>query len=164
MGKMSIGELLFSDDYRCIALKGIFTSFILLAVGGMFAMVFRTELALPDVQFLGARVYITLMTMHGMVMVFGFLIPFTVSVCYYMLPRVLGTDRLYWAGAAHWSYWILIVAAVLLVIGRPDFTWTAYAPMSIRTGNSLLWMGHLSIILIAVSEFLAGAVLVRNAF
>ena len=67
----------------------------MLALGGLFALVFRTELAVPDVQFLGAKVYMTLMTMHGMVMVFGFLIPMIVSICYYMLPRVLGTDRLY---------------------------------------------------------------------
>ncbi len=164
IGDMTIKELLFSNDYRTIALKGIYTSIIMLAVGGFFALVFRAELAFPGVDFLGARVYMTLMTMHGMVMVFGFLIPIVVSICYYMLPRVLGTDKLYWANLAQWSYWILIVAAVLLVIGRPDFTWTAYAPMSFRTGNSLIWMGHLAIFLVAVSEFLAGMVLVRNAF
>ncbi len=164
VGNMSLRELLFSNEYRHIALKGIFTAIIMLALGGFFALVFRTELAMPDQQFLGAKVYMTLMTLHGMVMVFGFLIPMVVSICYYMLPRVLGTDRLHWAPAAQWSYWILIVAAVLLVIGRPDFTWTAYAPMSFRTGNPLIWMGHLAIFLVAVSEFLAGAVLVRNAF
>ncbi|MCF6320777.1 MAG: cbb3-type cytochrome c oxidase subunit I [Rhizobiaceae bacterium] len=163
-GKMSLNELLFSNEYRHIALKGIFTSLIMLAVGGIFALIFRAELWVPDVQFLGAKVYMTLMTLHGMVMVFGFLIPMVVSICYYLLPKVLGTERLYWAGAAQLSYWILIVAAVLLVIGRPDFTWTAYAPMSFRTGNPWLWMGHVAIILVAISEFLAGAVLVRNAF
>lgn len=163
IGDMSIRDLFFSNDYRHIALKGIFTSLILLAVGGLFAMIFRAELAFIDVQFLGARVYMTLMTMHGMIMVFGFLIPFTVSVCYYMLPRILGTNRLYWAGAAQWSYWVLIAAVVFMAIGRPDFTWTAYAPMSIRTGNPLIWMGHIAIILVAVSEFFAGLVLMRNA-
>ncbi|NOZ32762.1 MAG: hypothetical protein GXP01_06750 [Alphaproteobacteria bacterium] len=163
VGNMTLKELLFSNDYRHIALKGIFTSIIMLALGGFFALVFRVELAVPDVQMLGAKVYMTLMTLHGMVMVFGFLIPMVVSICYYLLPRVMGTNKLLWAGAAQWSYWILIVAAVLLVIGRPDFTWTAYAPMSFRTGNPLIWMGHLAIFLVAVSEFLAGAVLVRNA-
>jgi len=163
VGNMSLNELLFSNEYSHIAIKGILTSIIMLALGGAFALVFRSELAFPGVQFLGAKTYMTLMTLHGMVMVFGFLIPMVVAINYYMLPRVLGTNRLYWAPAAQWSYWILIVAAVLLVIGRPDFTWTAYAPMSIRTGNPLLWMGHVAIILVAVSEFLAGAVLFRNA-
>ncbi len=160
---VSLKQILFSNDYRYIALKGIFTAFIMLALGGMFAIIFRTELAIPDVQIMGARVYMTLMTLHGMVMVFGFLIPMVVSISYYMIPKVLGTERLLWAGAAQWSYWLLIVAAVLLVIGRPDFTWTAYAPMSTRTGNPLIWMGHVAILLVAISEFLAGAVLFRNA-
>ncbi len=163
VGKMSVKELLFSNDYRHIALKGILTAIIMLAVGGTFALVFRLELTVPGVQLLGAKVYMTLMTLHGMVMVFGFLIPMVVSTLYFMLPKVLGTERLIWAPAAQWSYWILIVAAVFLVIGRPDFTWTAYAPMAIRTGNPLLWMGHVAIFLVAVSEFLAGAVLFRNA-
>ena len=163
LGEMTLKTLMFSNDYRHIALKGIFTSFIMLAAGGFFALVFRSELALPGVDFLGAKVYMTLMTLHGMVMVFGFLIPLTVSINYYILPKILGTEKLIWAGAAQWSYWILILAAVLLVIGRPDFTWTAYAPMSFRTGNPYLWMGHVAILLVAISEFLAGAVLFRNA-
>ncbi|GMQ76070.1 MAG: hypothetical protein BMS9Abin01_1334 [Gammaproteobacteria bacterium] len=163
IGEISLKTLLFSNDYRHIALKGILTALILLAVGGAFAMIFRTELAVPGVQFLGARVYMTLMTMHGMIMVFGFLIPLIISICYYMMPKVLGADRLHWASVAQWGYWILIVAAVLLVIGRPDFTWTAYAPMSLRVGGSLVWMGYLAILLVAISEFLAGAVLFRSA-
>jgi cytochrome c oxidase subunit 1 len=75
------------------------------------------------------------------------------------MPEALGTEQLHWANVAQWGYWILIAAAVLLVIGRPDFTWTAYAPMSLRVGGSLVWMGYLAIFLVAVSEFLAGAVL-----
>jgi len=163
IGTISLKTLMFSDDYRHIALKGILTAFIMLALGGTFAIIFRTELAVPGAQFLGARVYMTLMALHGMVMVFGFLIPLTISVCYYMLPKVLGTGELKAAKVAQWSYWILMLAAVLLVIGRPDFTWTAYAPMSLRVGGSLVWMGYLAILLVAVSEFLAGIVLWRNA-
>ena len=71
VGKISLGTLLFSNDYRHIALKGILTSLIMLGVGGIFAIIFRTELMVPDVQLLGARVYMTLMTLHGMFMVFG---------------------------------------------------------------------------------------------
>ncbi|WP_160115965.1 cytochrome c oxidase subunit I [Candidatus Halocynthiibacter alkanivorans] len=163
IGDMSVKEIFFSNDYRHLALKGMFTSLIMLAFGGMFALFFRAELAIPGEQFLGAKVYMTLMTLHGMFMVFGFLIPFVVSINYYLLPKVLGNDRLLWAPAAQASYWVLIAAALLLVIGRPDFTWTAYAPMATRTGNPSIWMGYVGIILVAVSEFLAGAVLFRNA-
>jgi len=164
IGKMTLNDFLFSNDYRHIAIKGVLTSLIMLAIGGSFAMIFRTELMLPDVQILGARVYITLMTLHGLFMVFGFLIPMTLSITYYMIPKVLGTERLLWSWAAQASYWTIVAAAIFLIIGRPDFTWTFYAPMSLRVGDDLLWMGYVAIILVAISEFLAGLVLLKNAF
>ncbi len=162
IGETSLRDLLFSDDYRLIALKGVLTAFIMLALGGLFALTFRAELALPDIQFFGARPYMGLLTLHGMFMVFGFVIPVVLSLCYYMMPVVLKTGRLLWAGAAQASYWTLILAAVLLIVGRPDFTWTFYAPMSLRVGGDLVWLGYLAIVLVGVSEFLAGAVLLRN--
>lgn len=162
IGEWSLRELLFSDDCRAIALKGILTSLIMLALGGLFALTFRAELTAPDIQFFGARPYMGLMTLHGMLMVFGFVIPIVISLCYYMLPKTMQTDRLLWPGAAHGSFWTLILAAGLLIVGRPDFTWTFYAPMSLRVGGNLVWLGYLAIILVGVSEFLAGLVLLRN--
>ena len=119
---LGIVEFFFSNDYRVLALKTLFTSFVMLALAGLFALTFRLELTAPGIQFFGARPYMGLMTVHGMLMVFGFLIPMVVALSYYMMPRVLRTERLLWAPLAQWSYWLLIVAAVLLVIGRPDFT------------------------------------------
>ena len=164
IGNMTLKTLLFSHDYRHIAIKGILTSVVMLGLGGLMAMLFRTELALPDVQFFGARPYMQLMTLHGMLMVFGFIIPFVIALNYYMMPKVLGTGRLLWAGAAQWSYWLLILAAVFLVIARPDFTWTFYPPMSLRVGGDLVFLGYLAVVLVAISEFLAGAVLMRNGW
>ncbi len=162
LGTWSLRTLMLSDDYRAIALKGVLTSLVMLALAGLFALTFRAELTLPGIQFFGARPYMGLMTLHGLLMVFGFVIPIVISLCYYMLPRLLGLDRLYWAGAAQYSYWTLVAAALLLIVGRPDFTWTFYAPMSLRVGGDLVWMGYLAIILVGISEFLAGAVLLRT--
>ncbi len=163
LGRMTVREFLFGNDYRIIAIKGILTSVMMLALGGLFALTFRAELTQPGIQFFGARPYMGLMTVHGMIMVFGFVIPVVISLCYYLLPRIMGHHRLLWAGAAQASYWALVAAAIFLIIGRPDFTWTFYAPMSLRVGGDQIWMGYLAILLVAVSEFLAGAVLLRNA-
>ncbi len=162
LGTWSLRTLMLSDDYRAIALKGVLTSLVMLALAGLFALTFRAELTVPGIQYLGARPYMGLMTLHGMIMVFGFIIPIVISLCYFMLPRLLGLDRLHWAGAAQASYWTLVAAAVLLIVGRPDFTWTVYAPMSLRVGGDLVWMGYLAVILVGISEFLAGAVLLRT--
>lgn len=162
IGKMTLRELLFSNDYRHIAIKGMLTSVVMLGLGGLMAMLFRTELALPDLQIMDARPYMSLLTLHGMFMVFGFAIPLVISLMYYMMPRVLGTGELLWARGAQWSYWLLILAAVLLIISRPDFTWTFYPPMSLRVGGDLVWMGYVAVVLVALSEFIAGLVLLRN--
>ena len=164
IGEPDLGTLLFSNDYRHIAIKGMLTALVMLGLGGLMAMLFRTELALPDIQFFGARPYMSLMTLHGMFMVFGFIIPLVISIMYYMMPKVLGTGRLIFPGGAQWSFWTLIAAALALVISRPDFTWTFYPPMSLRVGGPLLWLGFVAIVLVAVSEFLAGAVLFVNGW
>jgi len=162
LGSLSIKEFLLSNDYRVIALKGVLTSLVMLGLGGLFALTFRAELAAPDIQFFGARPYMGLMTLHGLFMVFGFVIPIVISLCYYLLPNVMGMPALLWARVAQASYWTLVAAAVLLIIGRPDFTWTFYAPMSLRVGGELVWLGYVAIALVGVSEFLAGLVLLRN--
>ena len=162
LGQWTLKDFLFSNDYRIISIKGILASLMMLALGGIFALTVRTELAYTDIKFFGARTYMGLLTLHGMFMVFGFVIPITLSVGYYLMPKVLKTDGLLWAGWLQASFWTLIAAAALLIIGRPDFTWTFYAPMSLRVGGNLVWCGYLAIVLVAVSEFLAGAALLRN--
>lgn len=162
LGRITIREFFFSNDYRIFALKSLLTSLVMLGLGGLFALTFRTELTMPDIQFFGARPYMGLMTLHGLFMVFGFVIPIVISVCYYMLPNVMATKCLLWAGAAQASYWTLVAAALALVVGRPDFTWTFYAPMSLRVGGNLVWLGYVAIVLVGISEFLAGVVLLRN--
>lgn len=162
IGKTSVRDLLFSSDYRLIGLKGILASLIMLALGGIMALTFRAELALPDIQFLEPKPYINAVTIHGMVMVFAFAIPITLAVMYYMLPKALGLDRIHAAWAAHLSFWAIIVAGVSLVFGRPDFTWAFYAPMSLRVGGNLVWMGYVTIILVGISEILAGIALLAT--
>lgn len=163
LGDMSLRDLLFSNDYRAIAIKGILWSLIILGLAGLAGLTFRLELTTPGIQFFGARPYMGLMSLHGAAMVLIFLIPLLFSLCYYMTPKLLKLDRLYWAGLANLSFWLLVVAAVLIVLARPDFTWTVYAPMSLRVGGDLIWMGYVAVFLIGLSEFIAGFVFVRNA-
>ncbi len=153
LGKTTFRALLFSDDYRLIALKGILAALMMVGLAGVAALTFRVELTVPGIQYLSPRPYIGLVTLHGMLMVFGFVIPLAISVGYYMLPKLLQLERLEWSWAAHGSFWTLLLAALLLIIGRPDFTWTFYAPMSLRVGGDLVWMGYLAIILVGIPSF-----------
>lgn len=163
ISKTSFVELLVSDEARLIGLKGILLALIMMALGGVMAMTFRVELAQPGIQFFESKPYISVLTLHGMAMVFGFAIPMTISLMYYMLPQALGVDKLESAWAAHLSFWTILLAGVLLIIGRPDFTWTFYAPLSLRVATSTVWMGYIAIVLVGVSEVLAGITLLNTA-
>lgn len=162
IGRTTVRELLFSSDYRLIGLKGILAALIMMALGGVMALTFRVELTVPGIQFLGPKPYINTVTIHGMIMVFAFAIPMTLSILYYMLPKALGLDRIHAAWAAHLSFWAIILAGGFLVAGRPDFTWAFYAPMSFRIAGDLVWMGHVAIMLVGVSEILAGIALLNT--
>ena len=163
LGKLTVRKLLFSNDHKAIAIKGILFSLIVAAIAGLFGLTFRLELTFPGIQLFSARTYMGLMTFHGAAMVLAFLIPILFSLCYFMIPKMLKLDRLRWAGLANASFWVLFLAVVFLIISRPDFTWTVYAPMSLRVGGNLIWLGYVTVFLIGVSEFLAGLVFVRNA-
>jgi cytochrome c oxidase subunit 1 len=63
-----------SLDHKVIGIQYLILSLILMSVGGMFALIFRTELAEPGMQFLTLLEYNTLMSLHGIVMIVGILI------------------------------------------------------------------------------------------
>ena len=54
LGQLTVKEFLVSNDYRVISVNGILASLLMLALAGIFALTFRTELAYPDIQFFGA--------------------------------------------------------------------------------------------------------------
>ena len=72
-----------------IAKRYIFASFAFFLVGGAFALLMRTQLAVPENDFLDPRTYNQLFTMHGTTMMFLFVIPFIEAVANYFL--MLGT-------------------------------------------------------------------------
>ena len=115
VSKTSFKELLVSNDARLIGLKGIFLALIMMALGGVMALTFRVELAQPGIQFFDAKTYISALTLHGMAMVFGFAIPMTISIMYYMLPKALDVEKLESPWAAHLSFWTILAAGVLLM-------------------------------------------------
>lgn len=160
--KLTIKNLLFSNDYRMIGLKYMLFSLVFFVIGGMAALLFRFELGAPGETIMNANEFYRLMTAHGLTMVFLWIIPGLFGVAYYMLPKLLKTDKLLWAGAAHVSFWTAVVAGILVWIVRSDASWTFYPPMGLRVGGDLAPLFYIAVMLIALSEFLSGAVFVYN--
>ena len=163
LAKNSFTEIITSSDARLLGIKGMLLALIMLGVGGIMAMTMRLELMEPGIQFIGPKPYINAVTIHGLIMVLAYAVPFATAALYFILPRTLGVDRIQHPWAAHMSFLTLLIAGGLLIVARPDFTWAFYAPLSLRVATDMVWMGHIAIILVGISEFLGGIPLVATA-
>ncbi|GAB4488584.1 MAG: cytochrome c oxidase subunit I [Anaerolineales bacterium] len=124
-----------SLDHKVIGVQYTFTSLFLLSYGGLFALLFRTELAKSGMQFLDLNVYNTLMGLHGMVMIVSILLGIA-GVINYLVPLLLGAQDMAFPRINAFSFWIAVPAAVLLLssmaLGGFDTGWTGYPPLALR--------------------------------
>ena len=145
-----------SLDHKVIGIQYTITALVLIAVGGLFALIFRTELAQPELQFLttdldifgqnGPQLYNTLMSLHGMIMIVSILLGIA-GIINYVIPLLLGAQDMAFPRMNAFSYWIAVPAAVLLLmalfLGGFDTGWTGYPPLSARApvGMQMFFLG-----------------------
>ena len=118
----------------------ILSSFLL---GGMFALLMRTELLTPGKTFIDADTYNQLFTLHGAVMIFLFIIPgIPAALGNFILPVMLGAKDVAFPrlNLMSWYLWVIgaIFAVVSLVTGAVDTGWTFYTPYSMQTSSSVI--------------------------
>ncbi|HEX9878018.1 MAG TPA: cytochrome c oxidase subunit I [Gammaproteobacteria bacterium] len=115
-------------------------SFVLFLTGGAMAMVFRAELAQPGLQFVSADFYNQMVTLHGLIMVFGAVMPAFVGLANWLIPMMIGAPDMALPRLNNFSFWILPFAFFMLISslfmegGAPNFGWTLYAPLSTTYG------------------------------
>jgi cytochrome c oxidase subunit 1 len=121
-------------------LIGITTSFLL---GGVFALLVRTELFLPGSQLVNEAQYNQLFTLHGAVMVFLVIIPgLPAALGNFSLPIVLGAPDVAFPRLNLFSFYLWCAGASLLllslVVNAADTGWTFYTPYSTTTGTAVV--------------------------
>jgi cytochrome c oxidase subunit 1 len=145
-----------SVDHKVIGIQYTVTSLVLISVGGAFAMIFRTELAQSQLQFLtttlrlfdqnGPQIYNSLMSLHGMIMIVSILLGIS-GVMNYVVPLLLGAQDMAFPRMNAFAYWVSVPAAVLLlmslILGGFDTGWTGYPPLSARApvGVQMFFLG-----------------------
>jgi cytochrome c oxidase subunit 1 len=135
-----------SLDHKVIGIQYTVTSLFLLMVGGSFALVFRSELAQPGLQFLTLQWYNTLMSLHGIGMIIGILVGVG-GVMNYLVPLLIGAEDMAFPRLNAFSYWIAVPGVVLLLsslaFGGFETGWTGYPPLSARgpLGTQMFFMG-----------------------
>ena len=145
-----------SLDHKVIGVQYTVTALLLIAVGGLFALIFRTELAASQLQFLtetmqlfgqnGPQMYNTLMSLHGMIMIVSILLGIA-GIINYVVPLMLGAQDMAFPRLNAFAYWLAVPAAVLLLsslfLGGFDTGWTGYPPLSDRApvGMQMFFLG-----------------------
>ena len=136
-------------NHTVIGKRFIVTSLVFFAIGGVLAMLVRTQLATPASAFVHADIYNQIFTLHGTVMMFLFAIPLLEGLGMYLLPKMLGTRDLAFPRLSAFGYWcylfggIIIVAAMFFGVA-PDGGWFMYTPLSSSTYtpgmNADIWL------------------------
>jgi len=135
-----------SLDHKVIGIQYMVLSIILMSVGGMFALIFRTELAETGMQFLTLIEYNTLMSLHGIVMIVSILVGIA-AIMNYTVPLLLGASDMAFPRLNAFSFWIAVPSGLVLLsslfLGGFDTGWTGYPPLSVRAplGMQMFFLG-----------------------
>ena len=147
-----IKRWLFSTNHKDIGTMYLIFSLLMFFVGGAMAMVIRTELAVPGLQFVHPEFFNQMTTMHALIMVFGAVMPAFVGLANWMIPLQIGAPDMALPRMNNWSFWILPVAfgillsTLLMPGGAPAGGWTMYPPLILQTGDAfpfLIFSVHL---------------------
>ena len=131
-----LSRWIFTTNHKDIGTMYLWFSFAMFLLGGFFAMVIRAELFQPGLQLVEPEFFNQMTTMHGLVMVFGAIMPSFVGLANWMIPMMIGAPDMALPRMNNWSFWILPPTFLLLAStlfmdgGAPNFGWTFYAPLS----------------------------------
>ena len=134
---------LYATNHKDIGSMYLWFSFTMLMIGGVNALLLRTELFMPGLQFFQPEFFNQLTTMHGVIMVFGAIMPAFVGFANWQLPLMIGASDMAFARMNNFSFWLLPPAALLLVIsyfvpgGATAAGWTLYAPLTVQMGPGM---------------------------
>jgi cytochrome c oxidase subunit 1 len=135
-----------SLDHKVIGIQYLAFSLSLMLTGGTFALIFRTELAEVQMQFLSLNQYNTLMSLHGMIMIVSILLGIA-AFMNYLVPLLIGARDMAFPRLNSFSFWIAVPAGLILLssllLGGVDTGWTGYPPLSARAplGMQMFFLG-----------------------
>jgi cytochrome c oxidase subunit 1 len=145
---------LLTTDHKRIALLYLISISVMFALGGVFAMLIRVELLTPEGDLVNSDTYNKLFTMHGVVMVFFFLVPsIPATLGNFLIPMMIGAKDLAFPRINLLSWYIYVAGALFaiaaIVMGGVDTGWTFYTPFSSTYSNTF-------VITAAVGVFISG--------
>ncbi len=151
--------LRWSVDHKIIGVQYMVTSFFFFLVGGTLAMLIRWELLTPnlDVVQTGTQ-YNSLFSVHGLVMIFLWIIPMMAGFGNYLVPLMLGAKDMAFPWLNAFAFWLIPPAGILMLasmlVGPPEAGWTMYPPLSTLFTGDGQTLAALSAHLLGISSIL----------
>jgi cytochrome c oxidase subunit 1 len=152
---------LFTKDHKRIGILYMISISIMFILGGFFAMMMRLELLTPEGDLLTSDTYNKFFTLHGIVMIFFFLIPSIPAVLgNFILPIQLGAKDLAFPRINLLSWYLYIIGAFIgltvIIVGGVDTGWTFYTPFSTQYSNSHVLGTTFGAFVVGFSSILTG--------
>ncbi|GAA3438847.1 cytochrome c oxidase subunit I [Kutzneria kofuensis] len=125
-----------TTDHKQIGVMYLTTSFFFFVAGGAMALLMRTELARPGLQFLSQEQYNQLFTMHGTIMLLLYATPNLFGFANFILPLQIGSPDVAFPRLNAFAYWaylfggLIVLGSFITPGGAADFGWFAYTPLS----------------------------------
>src|SRR6201992_41453 len=156
-----IRSWLLTTDHKRIALLYLFSVTFFFFVGGIFASLIRIHLLTPGGYLVSPETYNKLFTMHGVAMIFFFLIPSIPAVLgNFLIPLMIGAKDLAFPKINLLSWYIYLVGGCFVLYsfatGGLDTGWTFYTPLSSVYSNSAVTPAVIGIFINGFSSILTG--------
>lgn len=157
----TVRSWLLTLDHKRIALLYLISITVFFAVGGAAAGIIRAELLTPKGDLLQADNYNKMFTLHGVIMIFFFLIPSTPAVLgNFLLPLMIGAKDLAFPKLNLASWYVFMAGAILALIavftGGIDTGWTFYTPYASMYSNTQVTLAICGAFLAGFSSIFTG--------
>ncbi|UTF60209.1 cytochrome c oxidase subunit I [Gilvimarinus sp. DA14] len=122
-------------NHTTIGLRFMVTGGVFFLLGGLLAMLIRTQLALPGHDLLTPEIYNQVFTMHGTIMMFLFAVPVMEGFAIYLIPKMIGARDLVFPRLSAFGYWCYLFGGIILTSSlvmeiAPASGWFMYTPLS----------------------------------
>jgi cytochrome c oxidase subunit I len=143
-GKTGITSWIFSTDHKRIGFLYFFSVFTFFLIAVALGVLIRIQLMAPGRTIMGPQTYNAVFTVHGVLMVFLFIIPgFPGVFGNLVMPLQIGAKDVAFPRLNLFSWWLYMAGAAIIITslfsggGPPDTGWTFYVPFSERTGTNV---------------------------
>jgi cytochrome c oxidase subunit 1 len=157
----TVRSWLLTVDHKRIAILYLFGVTLFFFLGGAAAVLFRLELMTPEADLVESETYNKLFTLHGIIMIFFFLIPAIPAVLgNFLVPLMIGARDMALPKINLLSWYFYIVGGIftlwVTIAGGVDTGWTFYTPYSSAYSNTYVMATAVGVFITGFSSILTG--------